>query len=90
MSSSSAVTFGTPLPSTSTSGGGARLGGATTAGFSGAISSASGGGVVSSQDTSMIQFMWQPLTEITYPEVTLLASFEVSFYHDITFFHICT
>ena len=25
-----------------------------------------------------VQFMWQPLTEITYPHVTLLASFKVS------------
>ncbi len=27
--------------------------------------------------TSTVQFMWQPLTDIVYPEVMLLASFEV-------------
>lgn len=33
---------------------------------------------VSSGGSSRVQFMWQPLTEITYPTVMLLASFEVS------------
>ena len=37
---------------------------------------ASGG--ASSGGSSRVQFMWQPLTEITYPTVMLLASFEVS------------
>ena len=29
-------------------------------------------------DTCTVQFMWQPLTEMSYPRITLLASFEVS------------
>ena len=28
-------------------------------------------------NTSTVQFMWQPLTEITYPKIALIASFEV-------------
>ncbi len=31
----------------------------------------------SSGSSSTVQFMWQPLTDISYPEITLLASFEV-------------
>ena len=28
-------------------------------------------------EDSIVQFMWQPLTDMTYPKVTLLASFKV-------------
>ncbi len=37
-----------------------------------------GGGVATPPSgTSTVQFMWQPLTDIVYPEIMLLASFEV-------------
>ena len=38
---------------------------------------ASGGGT-SDDGTSSVQFMWQPLSDISYPSITLLASFKVS------------
>lgn len=30
------------------------------------------------ESTSNVQFMWQPLSDINYPSITLLASFKVS------------
>ena len=39
-----------------------------------------GGGVSATAqppEDSIVQFMWQPLTDVSYPKVTLLASFKV-------------
>ena len=40
--------------------------------------SSSSGGPSEDEATSSVQFMWQPLSDINYPTITLLASFKVS------------
>lgn len=39
---------------------------------------AASGGPTSDESTCSVQFMWQPLSDIRYPSITLLASFKVS------------
>ena len=43
------------------------------------VGGAGGGASATAQpaEDSIVQFMWQPLTDMSYPKVTLLASFKV-------------
>lgn len=59
-------------PSALDSRGGARVGGTSAAHLD------EGSDVILHSASSVVRFMWQPLSEITYLEITLLASFEVS------------
>ena len=43
-------------------------------------SAGSTGGDPGNESTSSVQFMWQPLSDINYPSITLLASFKVSLF----------
>lgn len=56
--------------------GSATATGSTSVEASAGPSSSSGG--PSDDTTSSVQFMWQPLSDISYPTITLLASFKVS------------
>lgn len=71
-------------PNAATSGG-ASLYGSGSASASGSSSVGVSAGSNSSsvapgndETTSSVQFMWQPLSDINYPTITLLASFKVS------------
>ena len=46
-------------------------------GSGGGASVASASATAQPPDDGIVQFMWQPLTEMSYPKVTLLASFKV-------------
>lgn len=46
----------------------------------GGDSAGSTGGDPGNESTSSVQFMWQPLSDINYPSITLLASFKVSLF----------
>ena len=46
-------------------------------GIGGGASVASASAIAEPPKNSVVQFMWQPLTEMSYPRVTLLASFKV-------------
>ena len=72
-SSSAAATSGASLYSTgpTTASGSPSVGGSAGAG-------SSSGGPSEDETTSSVQFMWQPLSDINYPSITLLASFKVS------------
>ena len=43
----------------------------------GATSSGATSGGAAPDNKCLVQFMWQPLTQMSYPKVTLLTSFEV-------------
>jgi hypothetical protein len=60
--------------------------GSTSVEVSARPSSTSGG--PSDDATSSVQFMWQPLSDISYPTITLLASFKVSGSVDIANVHV--
>ena len=45
--------------------------------FVGGASVASASATAEAPEDSIVQFMWQPLPKISYPRVTLLASFKV-------------
>ena len=72
LSSSAAATGGASLYGTGSS----RASGSSSVGVSAGASGSSGGR--SDDETSSVQFMWQPLSDINYPTITLLASFKVS------------
>ena len=46
-------------------------------GIGGGASVASASATAQPPDDGIVRFMWQPLTELSYPKVTLLASFKV-------------
>jgi len=46
-------------------------------GIGGGASVASAFAIPKPPEDGIVQFMWQPLTEMSYPRVTLLASFKV-------------
>lgn len=60
------ASFRTPRSEASAAGGGSTLGEPAVGGDDG------------QESTSSVQFMWQPLSDINYPSITLLASFKVS------------
>ncbi len=66
--------------------------GSTTASGSTSVEVSAGPSITSegpSDDTtSSVQFMWQPLSDISYPTITLLASFKVSGSVDIANVHV--
>ena len=51
--------------------------GAPVTGSWGGASVASASTTTDPPEDGIVQFMWQPLTEMSYPRVTLLASFKV-------------
>ena len=51
--------------------------GAPVTGSGGGASVASASTIAEPPKDSIVQFMWRPLTEMSYPRVTLLASFKV-------------
>ena len=72
LSSSAADTGGASLYGT----GSTTASGSSSVGVSAGASGSSG--EPSEDETSSVQFMWQPLSDINYPTITLLASFKVS------------
>ena len=72
LSSSAAASSGASLYGT----GSTTASGSTSVGVSAGASGSSG--EPSDDTSSSVQFMWQPLSDINYPTITLLASFKVS------------
>ena len=62
---------------TTTGGGGVTSVGTPATGSGDGASMASASATAEPPEDGIVQFMWQPLTEMSYPRVTLLASFKV-------------